>query len=160
MNDSIKAYLVSAYNRLAYTHNYVFGYCQRGMVYAAMVKDARELLPFVTVLDKASQKNGGTFSLKYKPNKAMVDIINSNAERIFPVMSENMLEELKATTNHNRGQIFEDAVAEMLKAEQPKQKNAKFTDSGDIILDGTHYQVKYNKATFTDERTIKNLGGQ
>lgn len=160
MNENIKAYLVNGYNKLAYTHNYVFGYVECGMVYGAIVKNAASLLDNITTLDRASSKNGGTYSLKYKPNKAMLALIKSKATAIVPIMTEVMLEKMKAESNHNRGQIFEDEVAKVLKAERPKCLNAKFTECGDIIIDFTHYQVKYLKATFTDELTLRRLGGR
>lgn len=160
MNENIKEYLTSEYNRLAYTHNYIFGYTENGMVYGAMVDNAESLLAYITTLDRASSKNGGTYSLKYKPNKAQVAVLKAHAHKTLAVCSVEMLEELNRTNRQNRGQIFENLTAEMLKAEVPTAKNAKFTDCGDLIVNGTHYQVKYLKATFTDERTLKNLGGR
>ena len=160
MNENIKAYLIGEYNRLAYTHHYVFGYIESGMVYGAVVENGADILPFITRIDRASSKNGGTLSLKYNPNKAMLAIIKARATKIVPIMTEDLLETLNAETKHNRGQIFEEKVAEIFKASRPEKMNAKFTDCGDIIVSGIHYQVKYLKATFTDERTIHKLGGR
>jgi len=160
MNENIKEYLTTEYARLAYTANYVFGYAESGMVYAAMVEDADEILPYVTCLDRASSKNGGTYSLKYKPTKAIAAILRTYASKVFAVCSVEYLENLNRENRQNRGQIFEAMVAEILGAETPKAKNAKFTDCGDIIVNNRHYQVKYAKATFTDERTLKNLSGR
>ena len=160
MNENIKEYLTTEYARLAYTSNYVFGYTENGMVYGAMVENADEILPYVTCLDRASSKNGGTYSLKYKPTKAITAILRAHASKVFAVCSVEYLESLNKANRQNRGQIFEAMVAEILKAETPKAKNAKFTDCGDIIVNHRHYQVKYAKATFTDERTLKNLGAR
>ena len=160
MNENIKAYLITEYNKLAYTHNYIFGYTENGMVYGAVLPNADSLLPYITNLDRASSKNGGTYSLKYKPTKAQMALVKAQASKILTVCSVERLEEIFRNTPHNRGQIFEALVAEMTKAEVPTAKNAKFTESGDLIINGTHWQVKYLKATFTDERTIKNLGGR
>ena len=49
-NTTITAYLTTEYNRLAYTHNYIFGYAIKGMVYAARVMDAREILPYIVTV--------------------------------------------------------------------------------------------------------------
>lgn len=160
MNENIKAYLIGEYNRLAYTHHYVFGYIESGMVYGAVIDNGTDILPFITRIDRASSKNGGTLSLKYNPNKAMLAIIKARATKIVPIMTEDLLETLNAETKHNRGQIFEEKVAEIFKASRPEKMNAKFTDCGDIIMNGVHYQVKYLKATFTDERTIHKFGGR
>jgi len=158
--ENIMNYLIENYNTLAYTHDYVFGYVANGMVYGAIVENAKDLLPYITSLDRASKKNGGTYQLKYKPNKAQVAIIIEKATEIKPICTVDYLEKLNAECRQNRGQIFEILVADVLGGFQSTKKNAKFTDCGDILVGTKHYQVKYLKATFTDERTIKNLKGE
>lgn len=158
MNESIKAYLVNEYSARAFTHSYIFGHAVGGMIYAARVMDARPLLPYIVSLDKASSKNGGTFSIKYKPNAEKWAMICAAAAEIRPICSVDYMEKLNAESKQNRGQIFERLAAESFGMKQMEAKNAKFTDCGDVVAeDGTHYQVKHDKATFTDERTLKNL---
>lgn len=157
-NEAIRNYLLSNYNKLAYTHSYIFGYEANGMVYGAQVDDARGILPYITCLDCASSKNGGTVQLKYKPNKAQVAIIIENASIIKPICTKAYLEDEFRTTKWNRGQIFERLTATVFGGYQSEKKSAKFTECGDIVVDGIHFQVKFLKATFTDERTLKNLG--
>ena len=157
-NEAILNYLVRGYNRLAFTHNYIFGYVANGMVYGARVMDARDLLPYIACLDRASSKNGGTLQLKYKPNKAQVEIIKESAVEIKAICSEAYLEDGAKNSRYNRGQLFEMLSARAYGGEQVDRKNAKFTECGDIVVKGTHYQVKFLKATFTDERTLKNFG--
>ena len=159
-NENIMNYLINAYNELAYTHNYILGYVAEGMVYGARLENAESLLPYITSLDRASKKNGGTIQLKYKPNKKQVAVVIENAVEIKAICTVDYLEKLNATNRQNRGQIFETLVAETFKGYQVEQKNAKFTDCGDVIINNRHYQVKYLKATFTDERTIKNFKGE
>jgi excinuclease UvrABC helicase subunit UvrB len=70
------------------------------------------------------------------------------------------MEEAFHSSPLNRGQLFEKMVAQAYGMTQVESKNAKFTQSGDVIdSNGKHYQVKYNKATFSDERTLHNLMG-
>lgn len=157
-NEAMHKYLIDTYNRLAYTHSYILGYVANGMVYGAKVADARPILPYITCLDCASSKNGGTVQLKYKPNKAQVAVIVETATEIRPICTAEFLENQFRTTKFNRGQIFEALSAEAFGGAQVDRKNSKFTDCGDIIADGIHYQVKFLKATFSDERTLKNLG--
>jgi hypothetical protein len=156
-NITIQSYLTTEYNRRAYTHSYIFGYAVRGTVYAARVMDARDILPYIVSLDRASSKNGGTYSIKYKPNAEKVAIINTAAAEIRPICTVDYMENLFANSKQNRGQIFEDMVIKAWHGAPVGGKNAKFTDCGDMIADGVHYQIKFNKATFTDERTLKNL---
>ena len=151
------SYLTDAYNRLAYTHHYIFGYAIKGMVYAARVMDGNTILPYIASLDRASSKNGGTYSIKYKPNMEKIAIIMAHAVEIRPICTVDYMENLFANSKLNRGQIFENMVIDAWGGAPVGGKNAKFTDCGDMVVDGIHYQVKFNKATFTDERTLKNL---
>jgi hypothetical protein len=67
------------------------------------------------------------------------------------------MEQMFANSKLNRGQIFENMVIKAWNGKPVGGKNAKFTDCGDMVVDGVHYQVKFNKATFTDEKTLHNL---
>ena len=157
--ETIKAYLVDEYNRMAFTHSYVFGYAYKGIVYAARVMDARSLLSFLTYVDKASGKNGGTYSLKYRPNSKQWLLVCAQAEEIKAICTAEYFENLKANSRKNRGQLFEELVAQAFGGELETKSNLKFTDGGDMNLNGVAYQIKYTKATFTDERTLMNLRG-
>lgn len=157
MNENVLKYLIDEYNHLAYTHDYIFGFVMNGMVYGAKVENAKELLKYICSLDRASSKNGGTFQLKYKPTKAQVSVIITSAKEIKEICSVEFLENEYRNGKHNRGQIFEELSASVFNGKQVEKKNAKFTDCGDITIKEKHYQVKFLKATFTDERTLKNL---
>lgn len=157
--EQIKNYLATEYNRLAYTHSYVFGTAIGGMVYAARVEDGRELVHTATYIDRSSSKNGGTFSLKYRPNAGQWAAITAQASEVKAICSAEYLENLFKNNKHNRGQIFEELVANAFGGELETKSNLKFTEGGDMNLNGKAYQVKYTKATFTDERTLMNLRG-
>lgn len=157
--EEIKNYLINEYNKLAFTHSYVFGYACNGIVYAARVMDARNLLPFLTYVDRASSKNGRTHSLKYRPNSKQWIMVCAQAEEVKTICTVDYLENLNANSRKNRGQLFEELVAQAFGGELEIKTNLKFTKSGDMILNNVSYQVKYTKATFTDERTLMNLRG-
>lgn len=157
--EGIKNYLINEYNKLAFTHSYIFGYACNGIVYAARVIDARNLLPFLTYVDRASSKNGRTHSLKYRPNSKQWIMICAQAEEVKAICTVDYLENLKANSRKNRGQLFEELVAQAFGGELEIKTNLKFTKSGDMILNNVSYQIKYTKATFTDERTLMNLRG-
>jgi len=160
MNTNVLAYLMSTYARLAYTPAYIFGYAVKGVIYAARVENADPILPYIASLDRASSKNGGTASAKYKPNAAKWAVICTAASDIRPICTVEHMEEAFHSSPLNRGQLFEKMVAQSYGMIQVESKNAKFTKSGDVIdSTGKHYQVKYNKATFSDERTLHNLMG-
>ena len=157
--ETIKAYLVNGYNKNTYTHSYVFGHAVSGIVYAARVMDGHGLLPFISYVDKASGKNGGTYSLKYRPNSKQWAMITAEAEEVKAICTVEYLENLKAGCRKNRGQLFEELVAQAFGGELESRSNLTFVDGGDMNLNGVAYQVKYTKATFTDERTLMNLRG-
>lgn len=161
MNEQIKKYLVDGYNEVAATHNYIFGWNDGTMVYGYRVMNAENLLAWITTTDKASKKNGGTIQLKFKPNKAQKAIITEQAAEIKAVCTVEYIEQTRAHSTgkeKNRGYIFERLACEVFGLEQNTQPNAKATDCGDgRDANGTEYQIKYNTATFIDEKTLKNF---
>jgi hypothetical protein len=163
-NEVIKKYLVDGYNKVAATHNYIFGWVECGMVYGYRVMDAENLLAWITTTDRASKKNGGTVQLKFKPNRAQKLMINTEAVEVREVCTEDYLEDIRAHATgkeKNRGYIFERLACEVFGLEQNTQPNAKVTDCGDgRDADGVEYQIKYNTATFIDEKTLKNFLAQ
>ena len=78
-NPIFKA-MIDRYNELSYTHNYIFGLAFNGNIYATFTDES--VLPYVCTLDKASSKNGGGYSLRYKPNKAQKATLFANSEKI------------------------------------------------------------------------------
>jgi hypothetical protein len=158
MKNAILAYLLNTYIDIAYTHSYIFGYSIKGMIYAARVMDARPILPYLAILDHASGKNGGTYSAKFRQNSERIGLITAAACEIRPICTVDYMEQMFHNSPKNRGDLFEDMVAEVFNMKQMDSRNAKFTDCGDVVAaDGIHYQVKFNKATFTDEKTLHNL---
>lgn len=150
-------YLVHEYARRAYTHAYIFGYAEKGTIYAARVENATEILGAITYTDCASSKNGGTISLKYRQNKDRIALITSVASEIRPICSVENLENLFRNSRHNRGQIFESLTVEAFGAIKNPNDHDDFTKAGDLTIGGKAYQVKFNKATFTDLKTLRNL---
>lgn len=151
------ANLAHRYNVGAATHSYIFGFVRDGQVWAVQVNHAADLLVSITCYDKHRD------SLRFCPNKAQQEIILAHASCVEVICSFDALEELKASHNNNRGDAFEFLVAKRWQAVQHQKRNEKFTDCGDITLkDGREVQVKFGcpkgKATFTDGKTLANLG--
>lgn len=155
----VHAFLTAELVRMEYTHSYIFGHKVGNMVYAARVLNADSLIRFISYTDKASHKNGGTYSLKYRPNAKQWSIITTHAEEVKTICTVEYLENLKANSRKNRGQLFEELVAQAFGGELETKANLKFTEGGDMNLNGVAYQIKFDKATFTDERTVVNLRG-
>ena len=143
-------YLVNEYNRLAYTHNYIFGFEYKGVVYAVTTDNA--ILPYILKLDKASR--GAGYSLRFKPTKAQKALLCTKAEVVCSIEYFN---EVVSNSKYNRGEIFEKMVTEIIFGQEWNKDNVPFTEGGDVEENGVAYQVKFEKATFTNEKTLARL---
>ena len=150
-NPIFKA-MIDRYNELSYTHNYIFGLAFNGNIYATFTDES--VLPYVCTLDKASSKNGGGYSLRYKPNKAQKTTLFANSEKTFIVCSVEYFNEMVETTKYNKGEIFEKLITEYFGMKWEKD-NVPFTEGGDIEINGKAFQIKYEKATFTNEKFLQ-----
>lgn len=144
--------LLDEYNSLAFTHNYIMGYTDRGNVYASFCN--ANLLPYVCCLDKVASNRKGGYSLRFKPTKAQKELLKT--EKTIILGSVDSFENEVANSIYNRGEIFEKWVTEYHKQEWIKD-NVPFTKAGDIEIDTVPYQIKFQKATFCNEVSIRNL---
>lgn len=151
-------YLLEKYHGLSYTDNYIMGRPIGGLVYAARL-DGVDLATLVAVatLGKASSKNGGTVSVRFQPNLEQWAYITAHAVEVRVICSVDFLEKWAKEHGKNKGQAFEILTCEAWGGELESKPNAKFTEAGDMYINGEAYQAKYYKATFTDERTLMNL---
>jgi len=146
MNTSIFNYLIDNYNKLSYTHNYIFGFEFNHTIYMAHA-DA-EVLPYVLTLDKASR--GAGYSIRFKPNKNQKMVLITKAEVLC---SAEYFESEVAESKYNAGEIFEKMVTERF-GQTWEKDNVPFTEDGDLTVDGIAYQIKFNKATFINEKSL------
>ena len=152
-NLSLLSNLIERYNRLAYTHNYIFGITYKGNVYAIIATN--KVLPYILTLDKASSKNGGGYSLRFNPtNEQKVLLLSLGAELIC---SKDFFEKTVAASPYNRGEIFEKLCTENAGQTWTKD-NTPFTEDGDLTVNGIAYQIKFEKASFISEKTLMGLG--
>lgn len=149
-NTTLLANMIKRYDNLAFTHNYLLGFADRGIVYFTLANS--NALPYVCSLQTASR--GAGVALVYRPNKSQKEYLKTY--NLTPLCSLKYFEELVANSKYNRGELFEKLVTEYY-GQTWEKDNIPFTKSGDLIIDGTHYQVKYNKATFTNEQILNNL---
>jgi len=141
--------LIDAYNAVSYTHNYIFGFEYKKVIYMATVDSS--VLPFVCKLDKASR--GAGYSLRFCPNAEQKLFLLPSAK---PVCSADYFHQLVADSIYNNGEIFEMLVTESFGQVWTKD-NVPFTKGADVVGNGIPYQVKFQKATFCNEQSIRNL---
>ena len=151
MNIALKAKMVEFYNRYAFTHNYIFGFRFNGNIW--LVKVSSEILERVLMLDRASR--GAGYALRFKPNRAVKSYMLSCGAELL--CSEKFFDELCASSKYNKGEIFEKLVTE-LNGQEWEKDNVPFTDDGDLTVDGIAWQIKFEKATFINEKQMLRMG--
>ena len=145
----MKKMLANGYESVAYTNNYILGFEYKGAIYA--IECDRMVVSYLT-LDKASR--GAGYSLRFKPTiaqkKAML------ADGAYMVCSSEYFGGLVAETKYNRGEIFEKIITERNGQEWVKD-NVPFTKAGDLMVNEISYQIKFEKATYCNEKSLANL---
>lgn len=152
VNKALFAEMVTFYNRKAFTHKYIIGIIFQGNIY--MVKVTSDILPYILKLDKASRGNG--YSLRFKPNKAVKELLLSKGATIL--CSVEMFQELVKSSKYNKGEIFEKLVTEFYGQEWEKD-SVPFTDDGDLTVNGIAYQIKFESASFISEKQMMRMRG-
>ena len=148
-NTTLFKSMIDRYNAVAYTHEYIWGFAYKGNVY--MSKTSADMMPFVCKLDNASRGCG--FALRFVPTVAQKLMLMTSA---VVLCSKKFFEEEVSNSIYNRGEIFEKMVTEYF-GQVWKKDNVPFTKDGDITVDGIAYQIKYQQATFCNEKSIANL---
>lgn len=148
--EVVKNFLQNRYNELAFTDKYILVYSLDGVVYMTICDS--KLVDKVTCLDKASRGQG--FSLRFRPTKKqkMMLLVENCTTLCSKVFFDDMVKESK----YNKGEIAEKIVTEFF-GQKWEKDSVPFTQAGDIEVDGVAYQIKYENATFTNEKALDNL---
>lgn len=144
--------MVRFYNRHAFTHNYIFGINFHGNIF--MVETSSDILCQVLKLDKASRGNG--YALRFKPNNKVRELLMT--EKATFLCSAEMFRDLCDESKYNKGEVFEKLVTEYYGQEWEKD-SVPFTDDGDLTVDGVAYQIKYESASFINEKQMMRMRG-
>ena len=151
MNTTIFQKLINGYNALSFTHNYIFGYEYKGNVYATSV--TAEVLPYILKLDKASR--GAGYALRFCPTvEQKLFLMMQNTTGV--ICSSEYFKTEVANSIDNNGEIFEKLVTEKF-GQVWEKDNIPYTEAGDIEVDGVAYQIKFQKATFTNEKSLARM---
>ena len=150
MNTSLFMALIDRYNLKAFTHMYIWGFEYKGNIYMAITD--KSMLPFVCKLDMASR--GAGYALRFCPTaEQKIFLLSKGAEVICS--SEYFKTEV-ASSIYNNGEIFEKLVTEKF-GQVWEKDNLPYTEGGDIEIDGVAYQIKFQKATFTNEKSLARM---
>ena len=141
--------LIDCYNAVAFTHHYIWGFKYRKMVYMATTDST--IMPYICCLDKASR--GAGYALRFCPNAQQKLFLMTSAQVLC---SAKFFNEQVANSKYNKGEIFEKLVTEKF-GQVWEKDNIPFTEAGDIEVNGTAYQIKFQKATFCNEKSLASL---
>lgn len=151
MNTTIYHDLIARYDRASYTHEYIFGFESNGSIVFTFTSS--DLLPYICKLDRASR--GAGYSLRFKPDYQQKELLKLHSLTIL--CSADFFHSTVKNSKYNAGEIFEKMVTEWF-GQEWKKDHTPFTEAGDIEIDGIAYQIKFEKATFTNEKTLARLG--
>ena len=148
-NTALFTTMIHRYNESAFTHNYIWGFTYKHNVYMAITTS--EVMPIVCKLDTASR--GAGYALRFCPKTEQKLALMPSATLLC---SEKFFNENVAGSKYNNGEIFEKMVTEYFGQVWDKD-NIPYTEAGDIEVDGIAYQIKFQKATFCNEKSLANL---
>lgn len=150
MNNQIFRNMINFYDDNAFTHNYIFGVKLHGNVY--MIKADSSVLPYVLKLDKASRGNG--YALRFKPNNDTRALLLALGAEL--ICSVETFDRIVSESIYNKGEIFEKLVTEYF-GQTWEKDSVPFTDDGDLTVNGTAYQIKYENASFISEKQMMRM---
>lgn len=150
-NTTLFNSLINRYNERAFTHEYIWGYTYKGNVYMTIANGS--VMALICKLDKASR--GAGYSLRFCPNTAQKLFLMAQPTTEL-ICSKAYFDEVVADSKYNKGEIFEKMVTEKFGQVWVKD-NIPYTDAGDIEVYGTAYQIKFEKATFTNEKSLARM---
>lgn len=148
-NITLLESMINRYNKLSFTHMYMLGFEFQGNIYMAIADS--NILPYVLKLDRASR--GGGYALRFCPNKAQKVLLLPEAQLIC---SKKFFEETVKNSKYNKGEIFEKMVTELY-GQVWEKDNVPFTEDGDLTVNNTPYQIKFQKGTFINEKQLARM---
>ena len=149
-NTALFEKMINRYNELSYTHNYIYGFYFQNVVY--MVEATADLMPYILKLDKASR--GAGYSLRFCPNRNQKAFLLSKGA--YPLCSKDFFETSVRESKYNKGEVFEKMVTEYF-GQVWEKDNIPFIDDGDLTINGIAYQIKFEKGTFINEKTLARM---
>ena len=140
-----KANVIRDYHKLSAADYYIIGFELNGYVYA--VKQKRIYSKYLKT-DRESTKNGGADILRLTFTKEQKKTL---VKKLLPIATIEEMENAK-----NRGEWFEKLIHTIYKQDYRKD-TTRFDKQGDIKIEGQEVQLKFERATVANERTLKKI---
>ena len=139
--------LIAAYIAVTAATEYWFGFTLDHKVYVVTGMTFADLRPLLKI-EKAAQSKGGHSKIRIKARVAELAALLPRATLLG---DETILTDEK----WNAGIKFEKIVTERIAHQTWERDSVPFWVAGDIELNGTQIQVKFNGAELTNEKTIR-----
>jgi len=151
MNDvTMHLNLANAYHNAAFTNDYIFCFVVDYKFYAVKMENMDvATLVAISNVSRTSSKKGGYASLRFRPTNAVKRAIIEMGNVVYKCTKPNFEAECK-TNKYNKGENAERIVTEKVFGETWVKDSVKFTDGADV----SHYQIKFQGATFATERQL------
>lgn len=157
-NIEIKNSILNKLAAVEFTHTYCIGFRENGIVKNAVVEDADEILPLITIAEKQASSHGAPWGIRMNMTKPNIEIVKQYAREVIDLCTVKYFEQEYAEHgnrgSNNRGHIFERLCAEVMGGKQNESMTAKCTECGDIVVNGEHLQCKLWNATVTTEPQV------
>ena len=140
--------LIAAYIAVTAATEYWFGFTYDHKVYVVTGLTFADLLPLLRI-EKAAASKGGHSKIRIKARVGELAALLPRARLLGP---ETILNDPK----WNSGIKFEQIVTERVAGQKWSRDSVPFWIAGDLELNGTQIQVKFNGAELTNEKTIRN----
>ena len=146
--------LTSRYDAATFTHDYALTFNYAGQFYLyEQTMHAAELAE-IAKLDKASR--GAGYSIRFRPTNAQKHELVKRGARV--VCSTDYFKAVCDNSKYNRGEVAEMLITEMVYGQTWEKDSVPFNEGADIYTDERAIQHKHEGATFTNERTLHNIG--
>lgn len=151
MNDvTMHLNLANAYHNAAFTNDYIFCFTWAGLFYAVKMENVNvATLTAISSVSRTSSKRGGYASLRFRPTNDVKRAIVEMGNVVYKCTAANFKTECESN-KYNKGENAERLVTEHVFGETWVKDSVPFTDGADV----SHYQIKFQGATFCAERQL------
>ena len=147
---------IIAYETLAFTHNYIYGFTYRHNVYFTFETG---LDADACTFDTASSANGGGQVLRFRPTAKSKKAWLENATMLCSEAEwEAYVEANKHGKQKNRGIAFERILSERYGVTEWAPNNDTFDTAPDMVINGVGYQLKFERAQIIAMTTLERRG--
>lgn len=147
--------VITAYENLAYTHHYIYGYVYKKMVYFSFVDG---MTVDACSFDKSSST--GATKVRFHPNNTHKKMYMEH--ETYELCTEAEWEAYVDANRHgkqkNRGIAFERILSERYGITEWAPNNDRFNTAPDMEINGIGYQLKFQGAQIIELSTLAKMG--